>query len=764
MAEQVTFIEEDEGIDLQYYFSIIWRNVALISILGVIALALSAIYAFRLPNQYIASSEILLENQTTKSSYSEIETESSGKDSEYMSTQVAIITSENFSKKVMEENPDLVDPFLAQSRLIRQDQVDPTQTAAKILQEAVAARQIGRTRIIRISAETNSKILSVEAADAAAKAYVKQQLEQKFYVPQELLGMFPSDNKEVTVQTPFGQLEAMSREDVAKTLPSVVNDPVIRELRAKRNEVESLLKKLLVDYKDRHPKVLESQNELNYIDQQIEAETNTIITNLKTSLTSQLLIGTVRILKEPDGATRVGPQRGMIMAVGTGVALFFLMALLIIRDKLDDSIKNQEDVEKHIQLPFLGIIPNLKEKIEDPHQRAFYVHYNPLSDISESFRFVKVAVNFSGPPGSLKCLMVTSSIPEEGKSTFAGSLMVSFLQDGEKVLLVDSDMRHPSVHLACGAENKRGLTNYLSNEVPLKDVVQKSRIAGLDIVSSGSLSPNPAELFSSYRMKEFVEEAKQHYDRILIDTAPITGIADALVIGRHCDGTILLVQSRRINQKLVINARKRLLASGIKVLGVVLNRVDVQKEESNYQYYAYSSRYYARSNADAPAPAQPGPPPGMAPGGQQAAVNVPPVQMNPTPVEAPQAQKPLPLEPEKSQPLKEAPSSREGIENLSQKASKMEPEKESKPEIKTAPQGDIENLSNKSGADKKTEDDSRENIPEEVAQDAKPSQDDFLSSPYAPKPSSVKKDKSQQDKDSSDSKSTPTDHTDKEKT
>ncbi len=587
-AERLEFVEEE--IDLRYYIGLLKRHYKLLLSAAVIAASLALIYAFKLPNIYQAENQLLINKNPDATPYAEFKgaDNASATEAVYYNTQIEILKSPEFIRKAI-KGYNLLDALLENRKTkIKRElpEEEKIKIGTSIVKGGLSIQRVKDTRIFTLSYRSTNPLLCKEVVNSMAQAYVKQQVEEKLYIPQELLQFFPEDADKIQVQTPYGQLQQVSREDVAKTLPSVVNDPLIRQLQAKAAEAEAKLLNLRETYKPKHPKVVEAKSSLKFIRDRIKIETENIIRNLKTTLTSQLQVSNVRILKEATvPEVPIGPKRMQIVLMAALGAFVLVAAVIYILDFMDDTIKGQEDIERFIQLPFLGNIPVFKEKIKDLHQKGFFVHYKPLSDVSECFRFIKVAINFSGTPGSLKCLLLTSAVPSEGKSLVSANLISSFLRDGEKSLLVDADLRHPTAHLLTNADNLKGLSNYLATNMEFDQVVQKTTIPQLDMVAAGPLSPNPTELFSSYRMENFIREAKARYDRIIIDSPPVVGLADSLVIGTKCDGVIFLVQARHISRNLIKKAKQRMLETGLKVIGVIINKVDLEREDPAYRYF-----------------------------------------------------------------------------------------------------------------------------------------------------------------------------------
>ncbi|RDI41646.1 CpsD/CapB family tyrosine-protein kinase [Falsibacillus pallidus] len=216
-------------------------------------------------------------------------------------------------------------------------------------------------------------------------------------------------------------------------------------------------------------------------------------------------------------------------------------------------------------------------------KRKLIAKLSPKSPISEQYRTIRTNIQFSSVDRPLRSLMITSSGPAEGKSTTTANLAVVFAQQGKKVLLTDADLRKPTVHYTFGMMNTVGLTNVLSKQTTLTEAIQSSDVDNLDILASGPIPPNPAELLSSGSMENFLANVYERYDIVLFDTPPVTAVTDAQVLANQCDGTILVISSGSTENEQAIKAKDLLEASKTKLIGVVLNN----KKMNNSQYYYY---------------------------------------------------------------------------------------------------------------------------------------------------------------------------------
>ncbi|AJS60045.1 CpsD/CapB family tyrosine-protein kinase [Paenibacillus sp. IHBB 10380] len=210
---------------------------------------------------------------------------------------------------------------------------------------------------------------------------------------------------------------------------------------------------------------------------------------------------------------------------------------------------------------------------------------NPKSPISEAYRTLRTNILFSSIDEQIRTIMVASAQAGEGKTITVSNLAVAYAQEGKKVLLIDVDFRKPSLHKVFTVSNQTGLTSVLSNQCELQDVVRETFVEHLDVITSGPIPPNPSEMLSSRKMKTVLEETKDLYDVILFDTPPVLAVTDALIVSSFCDGVILVVNSSKVKKEVVKKAKANLEHVNARFLGVVLNNINVGKDNPYYYYY-----------------------------------------------------------------------------------------------------------------------------------------------------------------------------------
>jgi protein-tyrosine kinase len=223
------------------------------------------------------------------------------------------------------------------------------------------------------------------------------------------------------------------------------------------------------------------------------------------------------------------------------------------------------------------------KKTVNSNQRNIITHLDPRAPISEQYRTIRTNIQFSSVDESIQSLLITSSGPGEGKSTTVANLAIVFAQQGKRVLLIDADLRKPTVHYTFQLNNHIGLTNVLTKQSTIVASVIKTDIENLFVMSSGPIPPNPAELLGSKAMDEFLEAALQQYDMVIFDTPPVLAVTDAQILANKCNGTILVVNSGKTEIEPAVKAKELLLSSNGKLLGVVLNNKKVK--DSQYYYY-----------------------------------------------------------------------------------------------------------------------------------------------------------------------------------
>lgn len=434
-------------------------------------------------------------------------------------------------------------------------------------------------------------------------------------------------------------------------IPTVASDKLIQELKARLAIREAELANLLKRYKDKFPLVIQMREEIGSLNDSIEKEAQNIVAaisseaqlsraheeSLKTiaeghtkevlklgelripynqlnqdaelnrklyanvlesqkenALIANSKINNMRIVDEAFVPPRyVKPRIVLTLVLGVLGGLVVGCGLAFFVNYMDDSIKSQEDVEAYLRLPFLGYVPNIKTN--SVVERDLQAHLHPQSTSAEGFRTIRAAISLMPKADQYRLLAVTSTIPSEGKSLLASNLAVVTSQTGLRTLLVDADLRRPSVHKAFQLHSPAGLSSYLQGDVDnVHDITHKTSVPNLDVVCCGAIPSSPSELAGSNRMRQFLDAVRQSYDRIFVDCPPVSAVSDPLVIAAMADGVVFITKFNKIRREHARKSIQRIQDAGIHILGVVLNDIDFEGKDSYYySYYYYQNRYYA---------------------------------------------------------------------------------------------------------------------------------------------------------------------------
>lgn len=294
----------------------------------------------------------------------------------------------------------------------------------------------------------------------------------------------------------------------------------------------------------------------------------------------------ISIVDRAEPAGRPSSPRPLInmgLAAFIGVVLAIVLAILL--ETLDQAIRTPSDVETKLRLPVLGSIPLLGKGLRPREALA-----DPRSPLSEAYYSLRSALQFSTEEGFPRSLLVTSTRPGEGKSTTSYAVALNVARLGYRTLLMDADLRNPSLHKTTGLDNRRGLTNLLTSNATLREVAQEGVAHNLTIITCGPLPPNPAELLGTNRLKMIMRDAMSEYDVVILDGPPVMGLADAPMVAGAVNGALLVIEAGKTGRSQASAAARRLEMANAHVLGVALTKFDAR--EASYGYgYAYEYDY-----------------------------------------------------------------------------------------------------------------------------------------------------------------------------
>ena len=242
---------------------------------------------------------------------------------------------------------------------------------------------------------------------------------------------------------------------------------------------------------------------------------------------------------------------------------------------------------------------NAPAKPRESARQALIAESDPRSPAAEAYRTLRTNIRFAGLDTPCRTILVTSATPGEGKTTTVTNFGVAAAQADARVCIVDSDMRRPSLHRLFGVPNTRGLTTALLEGGTFSSVAQPTHVKNLSVVTSGPLPPNPAELVGSHRMQECLESGTKDFDLLLFDSPPVISVSDPLALSALCVGVIVVVRAGKIPQAVVRRTVDHIEAVKGRILGIVLNSVDMKRDGLYYDYYRYYTSYYGRTKTNA---------------------------------------------------------------------------------------------------------------------------------------------------------------------
>jgi capsular exopolysaccharide synthesis family protein len=436
-----------------------------------------------------------------------------------------------------------------------------------------------------------------------------------------------------------------------ESIPQVRDSVVIQRLQQELGLRESALAALLTRYREKHPSVIQARGEIEKMRQAIKEEaefalqalrnnavflkkreeallvnveqetakqqalyalrieydalkresennktiySNVLLRRNETELLSRLSANNIVLVDPaPVPTLPIKPKVILTIILGVFAGLVAGIGLAFFVNYLDDSIKSQDDVENTLGLAFLGYVPNIKTN--SVVERDLQAHSHPQSNAAEGFRTIRATLSLTHKPEKLRLVSVTSTIPSEGKSLVASNLAIVSAQTGLRTLLVDADLRRPSVHKAFQLHSPTGLSAFLTGDTTdLEDITHKTEVPNLDVICCGSVPTNPSELIGSARMKAFLDLVGDKYDRVILDCPPISAVSDPLVIAAKTDGVVFVCKFNKIRREHARRSVQRIQAAGIHIMGVVVNDIDFEGKDSYYySYYYYQNRYYS---------------------------------------------------------------------------------------------------------------------------------------------------------------------------
>lgn len=310
-------------------------------------------------------------------------------------------------------------------------------------------------------------------------------------------------------------------------------------------------------------------------------------------LSGLLRTSNVRVLDpaRPNPApVRPNVPQSILLGIVAGLVAGLGLALLL--EFLDSSVTTQLEIEERLGVTFLGFVPSIPDSVTQGQSKDLHIHREPKSHIAECTRAVRTNLLFMSPDKPFKRMVVTSSGPQEGKSTTAINLGIAMSQSGQKVLIVDTDMRRPRLHKAFGVANELGVSSLVVGEGKLDDAIKTTEVPGLYLLPCGPIPPNPAELLHTRAFADLLETLGTRFDRVILDSPPAGAVADAVVLATQADGVVLVLKAGVTHRDVARRTVRALNDVKAKLFGAVLNDVNLERSRYGDYYYGYAYRYY----------------------------------------------------------------------------------------------------------------------------------------------------------------------------
>ena len=450
-------------------------------------------------------------------------------------------------------------------------------------------------------------------------------------------------------------LYKQTRDRNSDSLPTILENKMVMDLKQTYIQLEAQYMKLSETFKPQYPEMVRLRNQMQTIQKRMDAEITKIVVAIKNDYESSLRRETLlrqafeeqkaRVMEMKDNAIQYNilkreadtnkelykgllqrmkeagvsagimasniqvvdqaelptspykPNKRLNLLLAAVVGLFLSVGLAFFFEYLDNTVKTPEDVEQMIRLPSFGMVPEIsserRKKLDKgasyPVELITFGH--PKSMLAEAYRNIRTSILLSFSEKPPKKIVISSPNPAEGKTTTVINTAIALSQTGAQVLIVDTDLRKPRVHKIFDQENGVGLSNFLSGHAELDSIIKKTEIPNLYYIPSGPIPPNPSELVSSNRFKNMMSSLEERFDHLVLDSPPVLGFADSMILSTSVDGIILVVLGGKTPRETLQRAKDVLHQVNAKILGVVINRIDIQRSDYGYYYYRYHYYY-----------------------------------------------------------------------------------------------------------------------------------------------------------------------------
>jgi len=549
--------EYKQDVHLNDYLRVIKNRKNLIIVFSFISVLVVTVYSFMVEPVYRATATLLIDLEsphvlTTTGSVA-LETTHYDAYREYFQSQKEIIKSRGIIHQVFDE-------FKLDEKKEYRESKDPVKKFLK----TIKVEPIRDTRLLQLHVENKDPKLAAAFANRIAEIYIIHNL--SYITKSEITNLLK--NEYLRLQTKLSEYTKI--------------------------------------YKAKHPKMLRLKQEMDQIASRIQAEKERVGNFSKTASRTLSLDDSSSVLTVGLKANNISiqdravvpilpvrPKKRSNILLSMIISLFAGIGLAFFFEYLDDTVKGAEEVERLVKWPVLGSVPKIDCSgngfgNSERAKPELFIQMNPQNPISEAYRAIRTSVLFSSTEEHpIKSFLVTSPGPQEGKTTSICNLAITMAHSQNQVLMVEADMRKPRLDKIFETKKDIGLSSFLSGQAKPGDLIQKTKIENLFLVSGGPPPPNPSELLASRKTKEFIDTVRKKFDFILFDTPPMAVVTDAVILSQAVDGTIIVLESGKTNRRMLKRINQMLKEAKGRIIGAILNKISLS--DDSYYYYSYYS-------------------------------------------------------------------------------------------------------------------------------------------------------------------------------
>ena len=630
-------LENPEKLDLKAFWQTIVRRKRLILLFVIILFSLSLLITLLMKPVYRATTLLEIERKIASVTDAGLVNGDDPRDTrDFYQTQYELIKSRSIATKVIETLQ--LEQTIAKTGLIQQIKIGLNLPANKdkpdleqLFIDKITIEPVNTSRLVRISYDANSAEMAAKIVNALAAAFIARN-QNKYQASTALAKQHL--NKQLAIVKTQLQTADKAVSDFRQEHNIVMIDEGgettyshrLKQLHTQLLEAEQKKRGLEValssTQKQNPPAALKNAIlEANSLRTQIKQEKNSALgiqDNLREFKrhqdSSKALQATYENLLQRmkqfniavSGNSRISvvdsaiaprhknsPKLLLNLLFGTLLGFLMGIAYAFLIEYLDDTINSADELERLSKLPNLAIIPNMEEYSKNTMGLLSYHEIH--SHFAEAFRSFRTSIQFLPNNEQSKSIFITSANASEGKSTTASNLACIYAQSGRSVLLIDADLRNPSIHKIFEEEQENGLSELLSGEAEPKDVIKTTDVPDLYLITAGKFTHDPVGLISNLRMETMLKLTSSKYDHVIIDGAPVLGLADALILSNLAASTIFVSQSGRTDKKMILNSINRLRQAQGNIIGTLMTQVDMDKSEYAYNYLDYNARSDAAS-------------------------------------------------------------------------------------------------------------------------------------------------------------------------